>query len=83
MYDQGIDPLNPEEASGGGMHFSGGDPSEILKMFFGGGSPFGFSSGGSGFGDGGSFRTFTFGGPGGRRGGSSRGGDSGFSFFFQ
>ena len=83
MYDQGIDPLNPEEASGGGMHF-GGDASEILKMFFGGGSPFGFSSGGSGFGDGGSFRTFTFGGPGGgRRGGSSRGGDGGFSFFFQ
>ena len=78
MYDQGVDPLNPDEASAGGMHF-GGDASEILKMFFGGGSPFGFSSGGSGFGDGGSFRTFTFGGPGGR----SRGGDSGFSFFFQ
>ena len=82
MYDQGIDPLNPEEASGGGMHF-GGDPSEILKMFFGGGSPFGFSSGGSGFGDGGSFRTFTFGGPGGRSRGGRGGGDSGFSFFFQ
>ena len=78
MYDQGIDPLNPEEASSGGMHFSGGDASEILKMFFGGGSPFGFSSG---FGDGGSFRTFTFGGPGGRR--TGRGGDTAFSFSFQ
>jgi DnaJ family protein C protein 7 len=78
MYDQGVDPLNPEEASAGGMHF-GGDASEILKMFFGGGSPFEFRTGGSGFGDGGGFRTFTFGGPGGR----TRGGDSGFSFFFQ
>ena len=72
MYDQGIDPLNPEEASSGGVHF-GGDASDILKMFFGGGSPFGFSTGGSGFGDGGSFRTFTFGG---------RPGSSGFSFNF-
>ena len=81
MYDQGIDPLNPEEASSGGMHF-GGDASEIIKMFFGGGSPFEFSSGGSGFGDGGSFRTFTFGGPGGRSRGGSSGGDP-FSFFFQ
>ena len=78
MYDQGADPLNPEEASAGGMHF-GGDASEILKMFFGGGRPFEFRTGGSGFGDGGGFRTFTFGGPGGR----TRGGDSGFSFFFQ
>ena len=77
MYDQGYDPLNPEEASSGGVHF-GGDASDILKMFFGGGSPFGFSSGGSGFGNGGSFRTFTFGGPGGRSGG----GDP-FSFMFQ
>ena len=78
MYDQGVDPLNPEEASGGGMHF-GGDASEILKMFFGGGggSPFGFSSGGF---PGGSVK-FSFGGPGGRSGGSS-GGDP-FSFFFQ
>ena len=73
MYDQGIDPLNPEEASSGGVHF-GGDASDILKMFFGGGSPFGFSTGGSGFGDGGGFRTFTFGG---------RPGSSGFSFNFQ
>ena len=83
MYDQGVDPLNPEEASYGGMHF-GGDASEILKMFFGGGgSPFEFSTGGSGFGDGGSFRTFTFGGPGGRSRGGRSGGNSGFSFFFQ
>ena len=83
MYDQGADPLNPEEASSGGMHFRGGDASEILKMFFGGGSPFGFSSGGSGFGDGGSFRTFTFGGPGGGRSRRGGGGDPFSSFFFQ
>ena len=75
MYDQGYDPLNPEEASGGGMHF-GGDASEILKMFFGGGgSPFGFSS--SGFGNGSNIK-FSFGGPGSRGG---RGGDDPFSFF--
>ena len=42
MFDQGIDPLNPEVASAGpdgpgvNMHFSGGDPNEIFKMFFGG-----------------------------------------------
>ena len=42
MFDQGVDPLNPETASGGaggpGMsfHFSGSDPNEIFKMFFGG-----------------------------------------------
>ena len=41
MFDQGIDPLNPETASGAGgpgmsFHFSGGDPNEIFKMFFGG-----------------------------------------------
>ena len=41
MFDQGIDPLNPETASGGGgpgmsFHFSGTDPNEIFKMFFGG-----------------------------------------------
>ena len=43
MFDQGVDPLNPETASGAGaggpgmsFHFSGGDPSEIFKMFFGG-----------------------------------------------
>ena len=40
MFDQGIDPLNPEVASAGpdgpgvNMHFSGGDPNEIFKMFF-------------------------------------------------
>ena len=80
MYDQGCDPLNPEEASSGGVHF-GGDASDILKMFFGGGSPFGFSTGGSGFGDGGSFRTFTFGGPG-SRGGRGGGGGDPFNIFF-
>ena len=80
MYDQGVDPLNPEEAQGGGMHF-GGDASEILKMFFGGGgSPFGFSSGG--FGNGSNIK-FSFGGPGGRSGRSGGGGGDPFSFFFQ
>lgn len=75
MYDQGVDPLNPEEAGGGGVHF-GGDASEILKMFFGGGgSPFGFSSGG--FGNGSNIK-FSFGGPGSRGG---RGGGDPFSFF--
>ena len=78
MYDQGIDPLNPEEASGGGVHF-GGDASDILKMFFGGGGPFGFSSGGGN--DFGGFRTFTFGGNSGR--GKSGGFPGGFSFSFQ
>ena len=75
MYDQGVDPLNPEEAGGGGVHF-GGDASEILKMFFGGGgSPFGFSSGG--FGNGSNIK-FSFGGPGSRGG---RSGEDPFSFF--
>lgn len=37
MYDAGADPLNPETGGmPGGMHFSGGDPSEILKFFTGG-----------------------------------------------
>ena len=80
MYDQGVDPLNPEEASGGGVHF-GGDASEIFKMFFGGGgSPFGFSSGG--FGNGSNIK-FSFGGPGARSGRSGGGGGDPFSFFFQ
>lgn len=37
MYDAGADPLNPESGGmPGGMHFSGGDPSEIFKFFTGG-----------------------------------------------
>ena len=43
MFDQGVDPLNPETLSGAGpagtgmnIHFSGGDPNEIFKMFLGG-----------------------------------------------
>jgi DnaJ family protein C protein 7 len=41
MYDQGVDPLNPETASGptgpsSNIHFSGGDPNEMFKMFFNG-----------------------------------------------
>lgn len=40
QYDSGFDPLNPEEAGmGDGMGFSSGgvDPSDIFRMFFGGG----------------------------------------------
>ena len=33
MLVRRIDPLNPEEASSGGMHF-GRDVSETIKMFF-------------------------------------------------
>ena len=43
MYDSGVDPLNPEHGGMGGaggpgvnIRFSGGDPNEIFKMFFGG-----------------------------------------------
>lgn len=81
MYDQGVDPLNPEEAQG--MPFPGGAES-ILKMFFGGGNGGAtFSFGGdSGFGDNSGFRTFTFGGPGGRTRGGASGGENPFSFFF-
>ena len=78
MFDQGIDPLNPETASGAGgpgmsFHFSGGDPNEIFKMFFGGGDGgtfFKTSSGpGSNFGN---FQFFNMGGD----------GNSGFSSAF-
>ena len=82
MYDQGMDPLNPETGGGaGGMHFSGGDMSDILNVFFGGGSPFGdFDMGG---GNSGTKFTFSFGGPGSSRGRSGRGGGgSPFSMFF-
>ena len=67
MFDQGVDPLNPETASGAGagpagpgmnMHFSGGDPNEIFKMFFGGdgGQTFFKTSSGPG----GNFQNFKF-----------------------
>ena len=45
MFDQGVDPLNPQTAGMGGgaaggpnvnVKFSGGNPEEIFKMFFGG-----------------------------------------------
>ena len=40
MFDQGIDPLNPEEAQSGGMDVNFGDASNIFRMFFrGGGGP--------------------------------------------
>ena len=71
MFDQGVDPLNPEtggaSAGGPGMsfHFSGGDPNEIFKMFFGGKGGdtfFKTSSGpGSNFGN---FHVFNMGGDG-------------------
>ena len=75
MFDQGIDPNDPESGgfhSGGGF---GGNPNDIFNMFFqggggqqddfGGGSPFGsfFPGGGQqggGRSQGGSSRTFTF-----------------------
>jgi len=70
MFDQGIDPLNPETASGAGgpgmsFHFSGGDPSEILKMFFGGqgGETFFKTSSGPGS-NSGNFQFFNMGGDG-------------------
>ena len=71
MFDQGIDPLNPEVASGAGpaggmnMHFSGGDPNEIFKMFFGGngGETFFKTSSGPGS-NSGNFKFFKMGGDG-------------------
>jgi len=78
MFDQGVDPLNPETASGAGgpgmsFHFSGSDPNEIFKMFFGGkgGDTFFKTSSGPGS----NFGNFHF---------SSMGGDgeSGFSSMF-
>ena len=86
MFDQGIDPLNPETASGAGpagpngpnvnMHFSGGDPNEIFKMFFGGNGGetfFKTSSGpGSNFGN---FKFF-------KMGGNGNGSHHGFSSAF-
>ena len=88
MFDQGIDPLNPETASGAGgpgmsFHFSGGDPNEILKMFFGGkdgGTFFKTSSGpGSNFGN---FQFFNMGGDGNSGFSSAFDGEDDFSSFF-
>ena len=76
MFDQGIDPLNPETASGASpagsnwsegpqmnMHFSGGDLNEIFKMFFGGngGETFFQSSSGDGNNNFGNFKFFKMG----------------------
>ena len=66
MYDQGIDPLNPEEQ--GGMNVNFGDASDILRMFFGG-------SGGP------QFQFFQSGGRGRSQGGFS-GFPGGFEFTF-
>jgi len=88
MFDQGIDPLNPETASGAGgpgmsFHFSGGDPNEIFKMFFGGGDGGTFfkpSSGpGSNFGN---FQFFNMGGDGHSGFSSSFDDEDNFSSFF-
>jgi DnaJ family protein C protein 7 len=94
MFDQGIDPLNPETASGAGpsgpsgpemnMHFSGGDPNEIFKMFFGGkdGESFFQTSSGPG-GNFGNFKFFKMGGNGnGSHGFSSSFDDDDFGDFF-
>ena len=74
MFDQGVDPLNPETAAGCGpegpagaagprmnVHFSGSDPNEVFKMFFGGkgGDAFFKSSSGPG-----NFKFFKMGGNG-------------------
>ena len=88
MFDQGIDPLNPENASGAGgpgmsFHFSGGDPNEIFKMFFGGGDGgtfFKTSSGpGSNFGN---FQYFNMGGDGNSGFSSAFDDDDDFGSFF-
>lgn len=93
MFDQGIDPLNPETGGmggGGGMHV---DMSDMFKMFFGGGGMDGhtmfFNMGGPGGHSGGGGSRFGFGGfPGGfsfSTGGSPFGDDDddGFGSFFQ
>ena len=91
MFDQGVDPLNPETASGAepagpdgpkmNMHFSGGDPDEIFKMFFGGNNGGGktfFKTSSSGpDGDFGNFKFFKMGGN-----GNGSHGFSGFSSAF-
>ena len=98
MFDQGIDPLNPETASGAGpagaegpqmnMHFSGGDPEEIFKMFFNGngGKTFFHSSSASGNGNGnnnfGNFKFFKMGGNNGNHGFSTGFDDDDFGDFF-
>ena len=89
MFDQGIDPLNPETASGAGgpgmsFHFSGGNPEEIFKMFFGGEGGgdtfFKTSSGpGSNFGN---FQFFNMGGDGHSGFSSSFDNEDDFSSFF-
>ena len=74
MFDQGVDPLHPEQGGGpGGVHveFSGGDPKEIFKEFFGGKDPF------SNMGDFGNFGFFNMGGSGGF-GGFDSGSDDDF-----
>ncbi len=82
MFDQGIDPLNPEEGGGASGGFA--NASDIFNMFFGGGGGINLNdlfSGGGG-------RTFTFtnaGGQGGgrrRQGGNPFGGAGGFPFEF-
>lgn len=87
MFDQGIDPLNPEVASGAGgpgvnVHFSGGDPSEIFKMFFGGSGGDTFFKTSSGPGSS-TFQFFNMGGDGKNAGFSSAfADDDDFSSFF-
>ena len=89
MFDQGIDPLNPEVASSGpdgpgvNMHFSGGDPNEIFKMFFGGDGGQTFfkteSGPGSNFSN---FKFFKMGGNGNGSGFSAFSDDDDFGSFF-
>jgi len=59
MYDNGMDPNDPNSGFGDfGGHSGGIDPNEIFKVFFGGGG----NNGGNGFGNDGGFSFFTSGG---------------------
>lgn len=75
MFDQGIDPLNPEEGGGSAGGFA--NAADIFNMFFGGGMGGGFESM---FNDG---NTFSFSNSRGRRGQRSQfSGFPGFTFSF-
>ena len=89
MFDQGVDPLNPETASGSGepgmsFHFSGGDPNEIFKMFFGGegGSDTFFKTSSGPGSDFGNFQFFNMGGGGNSHFSSAFDDEDDFSNFF-
>ena len=74
MYDTGQIDYDGDQGSGFGGMGGGIDPTEMFKMFFGGGGGMGGGFGGIGGGD-----DFGFGGG---RGGHSHGGNQKFSFRF-